>query len=261
MYAWLCRTAGESSYLCQAFGPAHFAEWIQVAIALGALVGIIVGWVLTRRTLAEMRRQTRTLQRQLAFTDRAWLKVTVSQLGPFTTRPENDEHYFIDVTVDFENVGRSVATHVDAWGELFVVEPHLKMTDRINEVFSRFAAEERASASTARHPSWLRSVFPSDRSVAEWNVALSREEIGRGQYIAKKHGDQVAFQFFILGYAVYRLSNSNRRRVSTFGYFVNRQYFDGATVHKYAPFPVNALTNVPASEFSLVPVSGAFRTD
>lgn len=255
MYQWLCSEG--PTYLCRALAPEHAVGWLQALLALAGVAGLVVTYVAATRTLAEMRRQTRTLQRQLAFTDRAWVKATIPEFGPFLI--DGDTHYAIDVTINLENVGRSVATYVHTWVALYAVDTTVRLSDRVDE-------ELNGATEFARHQDHriaMRTIFPNERDAAEWRIQIPRKSIEESQYVARKIGGQISVQFFVVGIASYRLANSTKTRVSTFGYFVNRNHFDGAsgTLKKYAPFPVEGLETVPASEFSLTALHGAFRAD
>lgn len=261
MYAWLCRATGDNSYWCQAMAPEHFAEWLQAAIGFVALIGIAVGWVLTRRTLEEMRRQTRTLRRQLILTDRAWLKASATVVDRIQRRPNVDEDIVsVTIRVEVENVGRSIAADVDASVSVFPIPTRGSILHEQTANLREIVAIGRESHSGEREVSFSRTVFPGERTSIEWTVRIPIRDVEAQQYTPQGEDRRPAVSFYAVGCVVYRLPNGLKVRVSSFGYDIKRIQPDrqgGWT--ETVQFPIEDLGR--ASGATLSPIPGMFKAD
>jgi len=226
-YRWLCG-ADASTYFCQAFAPEHVAAWAGAGIGVLALIGIAAGWVATRRTLGEMRRQTRTLRTQMILTDRAWLKVSAQVAGGIKRRPHVDEDV-VSVTIHIvaENVGRSTAIAVDGFAQVYPTPVRGIILHEQTANWRRIVEETKADSRESDKDHMTRTVFPGDTTTIEWTAALSMGDIEAQQYAPAGNDKKPSVSLYVVGCVSYQLPNDSRMRVSSFAYGMVRLKMDG----------------------------------
>ena len=227
-YRWLCG-ADPTTYMCQALAPQHFAEWAGVGIGVLALIGLAVGWVLIRRTLGEMRSQTRTLHQQMILADRAWLKVSAQVAGAITRRPHVDEDV-VSVTLHIvaENVGRSTAVKVDGVAQVYPAPRRGISVHEQTANWRRVVEETRADTRESDTDLQItRTVFPGDKTTIEWTVAISIRDIEAQQHTPAGSERKTSVSLYVVGCVGYQLPTDSQIRVSSFGYGIIRMTADG----------------------------------
>lgn len=259
-YRWLCG-ADPTTYLCQAFAPAQFAGWVQSAVAFIALVGVAIGVWLTRRTLAEMRKQTQALRDQMVLTDRAWLKVSAMVVGGVRRPNAGDTALRATIQIKVENVGRSTAIEVDS--TVMVLPVPVRGSIFHDQIRNWRELVENARRSSPREDDELpvaRTVFPGDTTEIEWTVPI--EDFEAQQY-TPRDGDEAGrpcVSLYAVGCVEYRLPNDDRTRVSSFGYDLMRRIPDGEGGYRQSTrFPLDGLAR--GLQVGREPIPSLFTAD
>jgi hypothetical protein len=253
VYQWICANAG--SYMCQAFAPSNFANWIQVLIGLAGLLGLLVGFILTRRTLKEMTRQGDTLYRQMESSDRPWLQLAIG--GPIPRfKRENGCVYWPSIFV-VSNVGTSVATDITVAVMLapFNYGPGYKASDtiplKLNAMRSRAAGMAHLSHTV---------VFPGESSEIRSLTEIAEETVRNARVIAPDDVPQHVF-FELFACARYRYGTSDRDHFTTIGYIIGARDGDVQSPEYGFPLPIDTIADVREENILLLPHIGAFTAD
>lgn len=259
LYTWLCSAAGRDSYWCRAFAPENLADWTSAVLTGLGLLGLIVGAIVAKRTLDEMRLQTQTLKDQFAWTDRAWLKVTATAPEPMQYRggaDSRDRIFHLPIEVQIENVGRSVAVDVDAVVELEYIPPTVSSVDRMRERLDILAATMRT-----RPKGEGATLFPGGPVTLRRTVSVSEfqlTDVYSSEQRRLKMPDRATVSFMVIGCCGYRLSVDARPRISTFAYLLmHRPVADAKPTSKFVIDELNSIEDVN----ELVGLHEAFRAD
>ncbi|HWI17681.1 MAG TPA: hypothetical protein VNT81_08040, partial [Vicinamibacterales bacterium] len=133
---------------------------MQVVVAFGALLGIVIGFVLTRQTLAEMRLQTQTLRHQMVVTDRAWLKASILIIGTIKRRVVGGaDELMVTVRTNVENVGRSTAVDVDAFVKVLPIPVRGNVIEAQMDNWREVVESTRRSSAHNKDLPFSRTVF------------------------------------------------------------------------------------------------------
>lgn len=255
-YRWLCGS-NPTTYLCQAFAPTSFADWVQAFFAFAGIVGLGVGFWLTRESLIQIKRQNDTLADQFEFTDRAWLKTTAS-IGPLHSQAGQLSAL---IRIEIENVGRSVATDVDATATLYAVKVKGSLMHDWDSNVRQIIETTRAGHRRPDEPSLSNTLFPNERTSMELTVVIPMSDV-EAQQVMRGQPPRPAAAFYLVGCAVYRMAHAPTTRVSSFGYNILRRVPNDAGDNKTTVFYLeDVASNFLEQDSWVLPIPGTFKAD
>jgi hypothetical protein len=211
VYTWVCEVTGPTSYWCKAFSPESFADWVQALVGVFGLAGLVVGFLLTKRTLNEIKRQNATLEHQLAITDRAWLSVKMTLTGPFFGATGASE---LPLQFVLTNHGKRVATEVRLDAEIVPGElSYLPDAVQVKRQQALIAARAERYESVNDYV-----VFPEQREVELASVIL--QHAGVAALATKLPPVEAGTAVFpvVIGCIRYRYEGSPRPHTTRFGF-------------------------------------------
>jgi hypothetical protein len=199
----------------------RFQFWVGFMFSFMALVVVTIQVVIYAQQAEFMKRQAKTMEdqseisdrlattalRQFEITDRPWLAVDVSIIGPLTF---NEQGGNITFRIVAENVGRSIALNATVHAKMII-------PDFDGDLFREVLAEQLRVCKEAHSRFMAYAVFPGRKSVSDWSFGLGPAELERGCIATSNF-----FHLYIVGCVDYQFSGHDTHHQTRFIYGVNR---------------------------------------